>query len=230
MNALTLEERDHADVALLATGVATDQSRRRLRAYQPYAKQRAFHAAGKTHRERLLMAGNQLGKTYCGAAETAFHLTGAYPDWWTGRRWTRPVRVWAGSKTSEVTRDGVQRLLLGDPRSRADWGCGMIPFDRLQGWSMRQSVADAVSGLTVRHASGGRSTLGFKSYDQGREKWQGETLDLVWFDEEPPLEVYTEGLTRTNATGGMVFLTFTPLLGMSEVVRLFLEDQDGVTG
>ncbi len=31
-------------------------------------------------------------------------------------------------------------------------------------------------------------------------------------------------LTRTNATKGIVWITFTPLLGMSEVVRLFLQN------
>lgn len=30
----------------------------------------------------------------------------------------------------------------------------------------------------------GESLLAFKSYDQGREKFQGETLDLFWADEE----------------------------------------------
>src|SRR5215207_9666216 len=73
------------------------QSRTKLLHYRPYPKQGAFHAAGAAHRERLLMAGNQLGKTYCGAAETAIHLTGRYPEWWEGRRWDRPVRAWAGS-------------------------------------------------------------------------------------------------------------------------------------
>ena len=38
------------------------------------------------------------------------------------------------------------------------------------------------------------------------------------------MDIYIEGLTRTHATGGMVMLTFTPLKGMSEVVRLFLAD------
>ena len=71
------------------------QSRTKLLRYRPYPKQAAFHAAGATHRERLLMAGNQLGKTYCGAAEAAIHLTGRYPDWWNGSRWDRPVRAWA---------------------------------------------------------------------------------------------------------------------------------------
>jgi phage terminase large subunit-like protein len=203
-------------------------SRTKLLRYAPYPKQADFHRLGAVHRERLLLAGNQLGKTFSGAAEVAMHLTGRYPDWWEGRRWDRPIRCWAGSKTSEVTRDGVQRLLVGEPRDRQQWGTGLIPGDDLLDTSSRQGVADALDGVMVRHATGGISTLGFKSYDQGREKWQGETLDLVWFDEEPPLDIYMEGLTRTNATGGMVFLTFTPLLGVSEVVMMFLTEAGGL--
>ena len=52
-------------------------NRTKLLRYQPYPKQAAFHAAGADHRERLLMAANQVGKTWCGAAEAAFHLTGS---------------------------------------------------------------------------------------------------------------------------------------------------------
>lgn len=194
----------------------------RLTDYRPYSRQREFHEAGATARERLLMAGNQLGKTYCGAAEVAYHLTGNYPDWWTGRRWDRPTRWWAGSKTGEVTRDGVQRYLVGEPKDESQWGTGMIPKASLIDWARRQGIADALDSLTVKHVSGGTSTLGFKSYDQGRQKWQGETLDGVWFDEEPPMDIYMEGLTRTNATGGLTMITFTPLLGMSDVVAMFL--------
>lgn len=199
-------------------------SRTRLFGYQPYPKQREFHAAGVDHRERLLMAANQVGKTLCGSREAAMHLTGLYPDWWTGRRFTHAPRAWAGSKTTEVTRDGVQRYLVGDPRDKSSWGTAAIPHAQLIRTVMRQGVPDALDGVAVRHTSGDVATLGFKSYDQGREKWQGETLDFVWFDEEPPFDIYMEGLTRTNATGGMVFMTFTPLLGMSEVVRMFLNE------
>lgn len=66
------------------------------------------------------------------------------------------------------------------------------------------------------------STLLFKAYEQGRQKWQGDTLDVVWFDEEPPAEIYTEGLARIAARKGFVYLTFTPLKGASEVVMNFL--------
>lgn len=196
----------------------------KLAYYQPYPKQREFHAEGLNHRERLLVAGNQTGKTFCGAAEAAIHLTGRYPSWWNGRRWDRPVRAWAGSETSEVTRDGVQRMLIGPPKIEEEWGQGLIPKDAIRTTIRRPGLRDALDGALVKHVSGGLSMIGFKSYDQGRQKWQGETLDFVWLDEEPPMDIYMEALTRTNATGGIVWLTFTPLLGPTEVVNSFVDE------
>jgi phage terminase large subunit-like protein len=175
------------------------------------------------------MASNQTGKTYCGSAEMAFHLTGEYPDWWEGRRWEKPVRAWAASVTSEVTRDGVQRLLCGEPSDSEALGTGLIPHAKIIETKRRPNVPNAVASVTVKHKSGGNSSLVFKSYDQGREKFQADTLDIIWLDEEPPADIYYEALTRTNATGGMVYLTFTPLLGMSDVVMRFLNDDDVAT-
>src|SRR6185503_18493901 len=76
--------------------------RNRLAAYRPYSKQAQFHAAGKDNRERLFMAGNQLGKTLAGGAEWAIHLTGRYPDWWQGKVFNKPVRMWAAGVTGLV--------------------------------------------------------------------------------------------------------------------------------
>ncbi len=99
----------------------------RLAAYRPYQKQREFHDAGVRYRERLFMAGNQLGKTLAGGMEWAMHLTGRYPKWWRGRRFEGPVRFWAAGVTQESTRDNPQRVLLGVPLRREDWGTGAIP-------------------------------------------------------------------------------------------------------
>src|SRR5256885_15792439 len=83
----------------------------RLAHYVPYPKQIAFHAAGATARERLLMAGNQLGKTLAGGFEVAMHMTGRYPDWWPGLRFDRPVAGWVAGRSGEDLRDGMQRVL-----------------------------------------------------------------------------------------------------------------------
>lgn len=213
--------------------IETEQHRRRsinrLSEYRAYPKQRAFHAAGKTHTERLFMAGNQLGKTIAGGAEWAMHLTGRYPDWWNGATFAKPVTLWATGVTSESTRDNPQRVLLGSPPKEEEWGTGMIPKDALVDWDRAMGVPNLLDNVVVKWGGGGdvqpgESLLYFKSYEKGREKWQGPTIDGVWFDEEGPLDIYTEGLTRTNngQRGQFTIMTFTPLLGMSEVVRMFL--------
>jgi phage terminase large subunit-like protein len=198
----------------------------RLFSYRPYPKQAEFHAGGANHRERLLMAANQVGKTLAGSMEWAMHLTGLYPDWWAGKRFEEPVRLWAAGETKVSTRDTVQKHLIGSPEEEEQWGTGAIPGKLLRKIRRSAGLANAIDSVTVKHVSGYTSTLLFKSYEQGRAAWQGETLHGVWFDEEPPFDVYMEGLTRTNATGGIVIVTFTPLKGMSDVVKLFLGESD----
>ena len=136
--------------------------------------------------------------------------------------WDRPIVAWAAGVTAVGCRDTVQRLLLGRPGAL---GTGMIPKEAILDTVSSRGVPDLFDHVKVRHSSGGVSLIYFKSYEQGREKWQGETVDIIWFDEEPPLDIYIEGLTRTNATGGHVFVTFTPLMGMSDVVARFLMEK-----
>jgi phage terminase large subunit-like protein len=191
----------------------------KLARYRPYPKQASFHEAGASHRERLLMAANQSGKTLAGGMEVAMHATGRYPEWWKGKRFDGPTVGWVAGVTGETVRDTVQRVLIGRPGQE---GTGAIPKDAIVEIVPSRGVAELLDTIRVKHVSGGLSTIGLKSYEKGREKWQGETLDYVWFDEEPPADVYLEGLTRTNVGNKPVWMTFTPLLGMSETVRRFL--------
>lgn len=197
-------------------------TQRRLTNYVPYPKQAEFHALGAKYRERLLLGGNRIGKTECGAAELAYHLTGAYPEQWVGKRFDKPIRAWAAGVTGESTRDVVQAKLFGPPERSEDWGTGLIPKAAIGKVSTGRGIAGAIDTAAISHVSGGWSSLAFKSYERGREKWQGAGLEVVWFDEEPEIDIYLEGLTRTNETGGLVYLTCTPLLGMSTVIKRFL--------
>ncbi|MGJ7647270.1 terminase large subunit domain-containing protein [Escherichia coli] len=93
-------------------------------------------------------------------------------------------------------------------------------------WKKSPFFPNLVDHLLVKHhtADGvedGISICYFKPYSQGRARWQGDTIHGVWFDEEPPYSIYGEGLTRTNKYGQFSILTFTPLMGMSDVVTSF---------
>jgi phage terminase large subunit-like protein len=206
----------HALEVMLNRVIATNQ----LSAYRPYQKQAEFHAMGAEKRERMLSAGNQLGKTLSAANEVAMHLTGRYPDWWQGKRFTTANHWLAGSESGELTRRGVQRYLFGrDPKQ--DPGTGAIPADAIVDLSWSRHVNDFIDTAKVRFEDGTVSTISLKSYDQGRGKWQADTVDGIWFDEEPPEDIYMEGMTRTNARMGSIVVTCTLLKGMTSIAMRY---------
>ena len=188
-----------------------------------YPKQVEFFAAGAKYKERMFMASNRAGKSEAGAYECVCHATGVYPAWWTGRRFSEPVEIWASGTTSETTRDIVQVKFLG-PIGKE--GTGMIPADSISKTVARRGgIADSIETIRVKHVSGADSVIGLKAYLQGRESFEGTGKHVVWLDEEPPEDVYTECLYRTATTKGIVMVTFTPLQGMSVVVKGFLEPE-----
>lgn len=195
-----------------------------------YRKHLEFFRVGANYRERCFMAGNRVGKTVAGSYEITCHLTGMYPKWWEGRVFKHPIRAWAAGKTNETTRDIIQNELLGqiafEGQRKVVDGTGLIPNDTLGKepgqMSWKAGVADLVDTIKVRHKTGGWSELGLKSYQQGRGSFEGTARHVIWFDEEPPLDVYGEALIRTATTNGIIILTFTPLEGLSDVVQSFL--------
>jgi phage terminase large subunit-like protein len=189
-----------------------------------YHRHLEFFKAGQDHRERLFLAGNRIGKTSAGAYEMALHLTGRYPQFWEGRRFDHPIMAWCAGESSKTSRDIVQLALLGPAH---DQGSGMIPRDLIVRTTSKTGIADAVESVYIRHVSGGISELGIKSYDQGRESFQGTARSVVWLDEECDYPIFVESLLRTMTTQGLVYLTCTPLLGMTDVIRAFLQPEDG---
>ena len=190
--------------------------------YDPYPYQLDFHATGFEHNQRLLMAANRIGKSYCGAAEMSYHLTGLYPEWWKGKRFYKPITAWAGGVSNETTRDIVQAELLGSPDDPEAFGSGAIPKETIVKTERKPGVPNAKSVALIRHTSGENSSLHFKAYEMGVDKWQGRSVDVVWLDEEPSRELYSQAVTRTLDRRGMVYMTFTPEQGMTETVAAFM--------
>jgi len=188
-----------------------------------YPRHMEFFRAGASHRERLFMAANRSGKSVAGGAEMTYHLTGQYPDWWEGKRFDHPIRALAAGDTSQTTRDIIQHKLLGGLWDTPEFGTGLIPRELLGKPTVSRGIANAYEEITVEHVSSGTSRLAMRSYDQGRRIFQGVEQHVVWMDEEVPRDVYEEALVRTMTTQGVVFMTFTPLQGLTPLVVDFLE-------
>lgn len=178
-----------------------------------YPSQLAFFAAGATGvHQRLIYGGNQSGKTISASAEVAWHLTGDYPDWWTGKRFDKPIRVWAVGESGQLVRDTLQKKLCGDD----EFGTGMVP---LESFAKKPIMVPGGTGaidtmFTAHQTDGiadGTSSLTFKSFEMRREKLQGESVDLIWVDERPSEEIYSELLARTSATDGHLIVSYTPV-------------------
>lgn len=173
-----------------------------------HEKQMAFHRCLK--RNRWVFGGNRSGKTECGAVEAVWWALGIHPY----RKNRKDVCGWVVSPTYEVQREVSQSKILSYLRP-----------DRIVDVTMQSGRKSSPEGgvidyITVKNAFGGVSRIGFKSADQGREKFQGASLDFVWFDEEPPRDVYEECLMRVMDRRGEIWGTMTPLKG-----RTFVYDE-----
>ena len=193
-----------------------------------YQRHLEFFRAGAKYRERCAMCANRVGKTEgMGGYETALHLTGRYPHWWEGAEFDSAVRFWAAGKTNETTRDIVQAKLFGQVTgsgaSKHVSGTGMVPGELIGDITWKHGVADLIDTIKVMHEPTGEwSVLGLKSYQQGRGSFEGTEQDGIWLDEEATMDIYGECLIRTATTDGIIYITFTPLEGLSDTVLQFL--------
>ena len=168
-----------------------------------HKKQLAFHKCKK--RNRWVFGGNRSGKTECGAAEAVWIARGNHPY----RKNKKDTFGWVVSLTAQVQRDVAQRKILH--YLRPDWIEDIV----MTSGRKDNPQTGVIDQIVVKNVFGGTSVIGFKSCDQGREKFQGSSLDFVWFDEEPPEDVYEECLMRLIDKKGEVFGTMTPLKGLT---------------
>jgi phage terminase large subunit-like protein len=191
-----------------------------------YPPQLEFFANGTTHHQRLLRGGNQVGKSFSCAFEASCHMTGQYPSWWVGKRFTKPTRGWVIGPTGQLVRDGAQRQLCN---RQGDFGTGTIPLASFVGKPiMVPGGTGAIDTLSTTHETKGErdgvSTCTFKSFEMRSEKLQAESVDWIWIDERCDEDIYSELLARTTATDGIVFMSYTPLKGGGELTYRFLNE------
>ena len=178
-------------------------------------KQLDFHKCNK--KNRWVFGGNRSGKTECGAVETVWLATGTHPF----KENKKNISCWVVSLSSQVQRDVAQSKILY-----------YLNPDLIVDIVMSQGKKEApylgvIDTIIVKNAMGGTSKIGFKSCDQGREKFQGTSLDFVWFDEEPPFDVYLECKMRVLDKCGQIFGTMTPLKGLTWVYNeIYLNEKN----
>ena len=173
----------------------------------------------------MLAGGNRSGKTVAGGYELTAHLTGRYPDWWEGKRFDHAIDAWTAGDTGKSVRDIMQSLLCGKPGDLEAYGTGMIPGDLLGRHTVKHGLADAFESVFVKHEpTGDWSSLQFKSFDQGRDAFQGTARHVIHLDEECPMDVYEESLLRTMTVNGIVYVTATPLQGLTDLMLAFMPE------
>ncbi|CAB4166212.1 Terminase RNaseH-like domain containing protein [uncultured Caudovirales phage] len=210
----------------LVIAVADDMRYNALKYFRPFEHQKSFFTT--TTDRRGILAANRIGKTVSTCYETAYHLTGEYPDWWQGHKFDKPITVMvAGEGWSQVALV-LQQELLGTPdvKLREQIGTGAIPRDAIVQDTMRGDGANCI-GVEIRHKSGGKSYLLFANYTQEVRQLQGFKLNLAVFDEQPPDDFFSEIVTRTATTQGMVLCSFTPLKGLNGLVSKFWNREAG---
>ncbi len=170
-----------------------------------HKKQMAFHQ--NPCRNRWCFGGNRSGKTECGAVETVFMALGNHPF----RENRKNTSGWVVSLSRQVQRDVAQEKILKYLPASSIHQVVMISGSR----DFLQS--GMIDFILVKNVFGGLSKIGFRNCEQGREKFQGASLDYVWFDEEPPYEIYNECKMRVLDKVGDIFGTMTPLKGLTWV-------------
>ena len=180
-----------------------------------HKKQVAFHKCQK--KNRWVFGGNRSGKTECGAVETVWLARGIHPY----RKNKKDVSIWVVSLSTQVQRDVAQAKVLS--YLNKNWIKDVVMLSGRRD-SLENGVIDYI---TIYNVFGGESKIGFKSCDQGRDKFQGTSLDYVWFDEEPPEDIYKECRMRVLDRCGEVYGTMTPLKGLTWVYNHIYLNESG---
>ena len=169
-----------------------------LEFYKHLRLQRLFHE--DKAKNKNIFGGNRSGKTQ-ELAEYVITKALAKPK----------QRIWAVaesfSDSVNIQQRKIWQLL---PKQRIKYG----KYDEINGFTNRKLLFD------------NDTIIIFKSYDQEREAFQGEDVDIIWNDEEPPYSVYKEQRMRLIDRNGEMLISMTSLKGVTDLVQDIFENNE----
>ena len=174
-----------------------EKERRRKENPLKYARQHAkqIEVTQAQNPIRCLFWGNRTGKTEWGGQEAVRFATGQHPN----KELIVPNEGWIVCPSFDLQIDSTQKKLAN-----------------YLGTNDIQHIDYLHSGIwkNVRLKNG--SLITFKSYEQGKEKFQSAGKRWIWFDEEPPSDIYEECVVRQEAGIPLdMWITMTPVNGMT---------------
>ena len=184
----------------IGTELAATVTKPNIYTYRPHEAQCKFHESAA--KSKLFIGGNRSGKTVGGVAEAVWFLTKTHPS---VELPDGPIR--GRVVTTDLTR-GVGLIILPLVKQ-------FVPKEHLINGVWEDSYSSGDGLLTLANGS----TLQFLSYEQSMDKHAGTSLHFVWFDEEPPYNIFKENLLRLLDTDGWFWVTMTPLLGMTWIAE-----------
>lgn len=164
-----------------------------------YPEQERFHKSRK--RGRFVSGGNRGGKTDAIVVESIWLATDSHP-------WQRRPEHWG--------RGPVQlRVVVVDVAK----GVEQIMLPKFQRWMTKSMMVDGrwdrswdAKNLILTFANG--STIDFLTYGMELDKHGGVPRHAVFFDEEPPQNVFNESMMRLIDYNGIWVISATPVKGM----------------
>lgn len=201
--------------------------------YKPYPYQLRFMKASAKYKQRMMRSGNQTGKSYGASYEFAQHITGQYQPYYEGDRIKGSGHLfWCIGVDLDSTARVMQRSLLGTSNIKLEdeIGSGSIPRECIDIENMIKD-GEQVRQIRIKHVDGGWNTIQFFGAAQGQDRLMGAVVKFVWLDEEPKhnsMSIYAQCKTRVITTRGHVMMTATPEQGMTDLQRLFAEDETGL--
>lgn len=159
---------------------------------------------------RGLFAGNQAGKTFAGTVEMLWVVAKVHPyrSNYIGLVYGRDCCDYLS--TLRTTLIPTYNTLV--PRDACvlpgrTFEGGVRRWPGIRGGSWKKAWSDDDKTLFL----GDGSFIEFKSYEQGREAFQGPVRHIIRMDEEPPESIYNENQLRQATVGRNLIFTLTPL-------------------